>query len=117
MNADEYVLGSLHVNSFYELVDRVCKRPAMIALSGSLFEIAAFLDGCAAGLAVADKCYVNEWRGFRLWIAGRLHFERNLAWPCALSRAYPDDNEAIKQLPILFKEYLDGEAKSKSLDH
>lgn len=85
----------------------------MITLGGTFQEVAAWLQGFAAGLSEADPDSASEWYNFVEWLPQKLHYPINHVWCHVLSQAYPKNSDALEQLHLLYTEYKSADAASK----
>jgi hypothetical protein len=96
-----------------ELILQVSARPAMFVGVANFDLALAFIGGFHYALSIlkpdaADPKELNE---FSIWLAEKFGLPRNWAWSAVLRRVYPNDEEAFKQLPLLYDEF-----KSKPSD-
>lgn len=94
------------------LPERVCIRPGMYTLSGTLDEAVAFLNGYYSGAAKSSSHSlvwkeINYWNEFTMWACQKLGAGHGGWYPvaAALRKQFPDDNEAFAGLARLLIEY------------
>ena len=98
-----YKMGG--VRSYTELIEIICARPGMTTMKGTFEEVAAWLQGLAAGLDEGNADALREWKGFVKWLLRRLRYPSNYVWSAALRQTYPEDIVVFEQLRVLFHEY------------
>lgn len=84
-------------------------RTKMYVVGGTYAEAAAYIDGIKAGLTFNKNTQAFDaflGSGFDEWLADRFGTARNVAWSVPIRNAFPDEAEAIVQIPILFSRYL-----------
>ena len=94
-------------NDFLEIVIALCKRPKMYTAKGSFNEITAYLEGFGAGANVGEHGYHSAFTPFHKWMVKK--FKRPeviISWN-DFRELYSNDSEALINLPILYKEYID----------
>lgn len=100
------------MRSFQEILSDVCLRPEMYVVERRFKTVAAWLDGYSSGLSQGKNTTIEAVAldDFRLWLSEKFgdshHIERNLVWWAYLVRLYPEDEEALKQLPVLYDEFV-----------
>ena len=83
------------------LINGICKRPKLYAVNSDLYTIATFIDGFIR----ANEATYNEMSDFNEWLAEKLEFPPNWTWWAGLKRKYPNDEDALRELPNLFQEF------------
>jgi hypothetical protein len=91
-----------------ELIQLICLRPVMFTGSRSFVAAAAFIEGYyyACSLYQPEALGSKERWAFDSWLAVKLNATRNVGWSYNLHKAYPDDEEAFKNLALLYEEFL-----------
>jgi hypothetical protein len=84
-----------------ELIKSICTRPNMFVNNADLYHVAAFIDG----FTIANETTYRESREFGVWLAEKLNFPPNWVWWSGLRKKYPNDEEALRELPKLFQEF------------
>ena len=90
---------------FWEIVEALCKRPKMYTATGSFNEVIAFLMGYGLGANVGEKSYHNVFSPFLNWLADKFDLQEPISGWHKFRTLFPTDEEALKNLPILYKEY------------
>ncbi|MBK8812300.1 MAG: hypothetical protein IPN69_16440 [Acidobacteria bacterium] len=91
------------------LIGAITRRPQMYTGYTDLRYVAVYLEGFAYAKDETSK----EIRGFNQWLAERLNFPRNWAWWDGLLQAYPDSEDALRELSRLFKEFKEPKGTMK----
>jgi hypothetical protein len=94
---------------FADIVDTLCKRPAMYTMGGTFAEIVALLDGYARGAEVKYGGYHYSWTPFLQWLAVKFNYPEKtwpLPWKVFLD-SYPDEETALKELVRFYREYAE----------
>ena len=89
----------------YLLVKSLCDRPETYTGERRFPSVAAWVNGFHSGLPGGSEA-AEVLSGFTEWLHRRLHCPRNYAWMACVRMAHPDDEEAIRQLPVLLEEYI-----------
>jgi hypothetical protein len=92
---------------FADIVEALCKRPAMYTMNGTFAEIVAHLDGYAKGAEVKDGFSHYSWTPFLQWLAVKFDYSKKtwpLPWQLFLD-SYPDEETALKELARFYREY------------
>ena len=84
-----------------QLITSMFPRPWMYAASYNLEGIATFIQGFAFG----NDMYAREMREFNRWLAKELKFSANIPWWVGLQKRFPDNDEALEELPKLFEKF------------
>lgn len=101
-------------NEFYEYVEGICKRPKMYTPTGSFYEAASFLEGCG-GIAIKGPPYCHSvFTPFLKWTVKKFNLNSEIIDWIEFRELFDSDSEALKQLPILYKEYLENSQKAVS---
>ncbi len=115
---DEYPNSSLEA-----VINAVCTRPHMATHDGRFESIGNFINGFVCGKGpTAHKTLDGFHAWLQMWLAEtgfpKSEIPRNYVWQWYIKQAFPEDADAIKNLPLLFKEYLrqSGDAKSVTSD-
>ena len=99
------------MRSFQETLKHICSRPEMYVGERRFTTVAAWIGGYYWGLHQNKGADDNPigLDGFRLWLSDKFAashgIEPNLGWWLYLVRLYPEDEEALEQLPILYSEF------------
>jgi hypothetical protein len=83
------------------LIKNISQRPEMYTGSSDLTIVAAFIEG----FAYAIPEFEDEIKEFNYWLPIRLKFPRNWAWWAGLAKIFPNNEDAFRELPILFDEF------------
>lgn len=92
---------------FADIVEALCKRPAMYTMNGTFAEIVAHLDGYAKGAEVKDGPNHYSWTPFLQWLAVKFDYSPKtfpLLWKVFLEN-YADEETALKELSRFYREY------------
>ena len=105
-------MGTKTVTEFHEILESICKRPELYVDERRFQTVAAWLRGYSGGLIAShdgDSSKIGL-SGFQDWLSAKFYAShgigRNLIWEGYIIRLYPDDNQALDQLPILFNEFI-----------
>lgn len=109
---EEWLAEANRRKTFLERLDRICQYPRGFSRDGSLREVALWLNGYDA--AVHDNSHRKfgelDFDDFRSWLSEKCYREhgwgRNYIWVWYVERLYPDNEEALRQLPILYRAFL-----------
>ena len=98
------------MKTFQETVRHVCKYAEMYVGERRLVTVAAWLNGYTEALLQNENSTDRaSMSGFREWLSSRLYASHgmapNFAWEAYIERLYSDDEEALKQLPLLIDEF------------
>ena len=89
---------------FLEFIEAICKRPKMYTPTGSFYEVVSFLEGFGARANVGNKPYHSVFTPFINRIKEKYSVEEiTFHWE-DIRKMYSSDSEALKNLPILYKE-------------
>jgi hypothetical protein len=83
-----------------ELITLISNKPTIFGCS-NFITVASFIEGYVFSKEVLSL----ELKEFRDWLSVKLDFSKNQAWFTGLERKYPDSEEALLQLLILFNEF------------
>ncbi len=100
-------------DKFIEIVNSVCRRPAMYTLTGTFGEVAAYFMGIACGSDSPISDDSN--RSFDYFVTARLLVPSKYSWAGAIRLVAADDAEAIDRLRELLVEFANLR-KSQSSD-
>jgi|SRR5215216_3470543 len=89
--------------SFADVIQWVCKRPAMYTMHGSFPEVIAYIEGYSTSDTTRKSR--NEWHGFSRWLSARMEYPDSKVASHYLRETYSDDAEAITHLAELYLEY------------
>jgi hypothetical protein len=108
------------MKNFQELVRHICERPEMYVGERRFITVSAWLNGYSSALVETKNTgEVVGLDGFTQWLSQKFHeshgLERNLVWWFYLVRLYPNDEEALKQLPVLIDEFIRERSKVAEL--
>jgi hypothetical protein len=111
-------MGAEAMNSFPKALRSICDRPEIFVGERRFWTVAAWLGGYSTGLTEAkDDDNQIGLDGFRDWLSKRLYeshgIERNLVWSAYIARLYPNDDDALAQLPVLFDEFVSEKDKAQ----
>ena len=105
-------MGTKAVMDFQETLNYICKRPELCVGERRFRTVAAWLEGFSLGLIVChdgDSSKIGL-SGFQDWLSAKFCASHgiggNLVWEGYFIRLYPDDNQALEQLPVLFNEFI-----------
>jgi hypothetical protein len=92
---------------FLEYIEAICKRPKMYTPTGSFYEVVSFLEGFGAQVHIENNYYHSVFTPFRKWIAEKFGIEELYFDWKQFQEMYSSESEALKNLPILYKEYAE----------
>ncbi len=92
-------------NEFVEYLEAFCKRPQMYTSKGSFNEAVALLEGFGMGANVGNHASHSAFTPFLGWMTRKYNIPEMINWNDFRDR-FSSDSEALKNLPILYKEYL-----------
>ena len=94
---------------FLEYVQAICKRPKMYTPTGAFYEVASLLEGYGGGANVGESGYHMIFTPFLKWILQKfdLKEEFGISGWVRFREIFDSDSEALKELPILYKEFLE----------
>ena len=95
-------------NNLREFIQQVCLRPSM-HVGVHRFDLAvAYIDGYYHALVFlrSEETKSGELRDFSSWLAERHNLPRNWTWGSLMQKAYPNDEFAFEQLPLLYEEFI-----------
>ena len=92
---------------FIEDVSGVCKNPAMYTPTGTFFEAVSYLEGYGKAHGVVKFSH-SIFTPFLRWICKKFKTEpsNSSAMWNDFRGLFPSDNEALKNLPTLYEEYV-----------
>jgi hypothetical protein len=90
------------IKQLEELIVNVCRWPAMFVVGEDFYSVCAFICGYMAAVPATDDL-LNK---FNPWLADKLGFPPNLAWPYGMTKVCPDRSAALTELPKLFAEFF-----------
>lgn len=94
---------------FLKYVEALCKHPRMYTTTGSFNEVTMFLEGY--GAANVDELYYHSvFTPFLKWVINKFAIPEKIVNWNVFRKLFPDDSEALKNLPILYKEYVESSA-------
>jgi hypothetical protein len=109
----------LDMDNFYDLLQKIKKRPAMYLGRHSIFSLQAFLDGyyfARRELGVPLTTQESEFQEFLQWIRQRFQVETGQLWASILLFNSADEGKAVDRFFSLFEEFLNQEKSSESND-
>ncbi|MCL1468810.1 hypothetical protein [Argonema galeatum] len=100
------------MDNFYDLLQKIKKRPAMYLGRHSIFNLQAFLDGYyfarrELGLPLTKQ--ESEFQDFLQWIRQRFNIETGQLWASILLFHSADERSAVDRFFSLFEEFLNGQ--------
>jgi hypothetical protein len=84
----------------FELIVLICAKPTMFGCS-SFSMVASFIEG----YVFSKKDLTLELRESTNWLSVELSFPNNWAWFSGLEKKFPNDEDAMRELPKLFDEF------------
>lgn len=89
---------------FYETVEDICKYPRKCTQNGTFFEVTSYLEGFAHGAKV--DVYAHSFSTpFFVWLEEKKRLDLALNWTI-FRNMFTSDDEALRNLAILYKEYI-----------
>ena len=99
-------MNRMNKRRFCELVEVVCKRPAMNTPHGTLAEAISFLDAYALGKG-ANFAIHSPLSGFWEWVGRKIgETDRNVRGDTLLIRMFRDQDSAFEGFAELYREYV-----------
>ncbi|MBK8812301.1 MAG: hypothetical protein IPN69_16445 [Acidobacteria bacterium] len=98
-------------NKLVELICNIVRRPSMYVGNCEFVDVAGFIEGFASASA---KDY-EELREFNRWLAVRLDFPRNWGWKDGMKEVYPNSEDALRELGVLFHEFKQSRSANESV--
>ena len=86
------------MDSIFEIIDEIERRPGMYVQRGSIIALRAFIDGWlfAKQMAGGDDAQRDILRDFQRWISGELGIETSQHWASIILFFSHDDMEAYE---------------------
>ncbi|NJP09991.1 MAG: hypothetical protein HC866_11350 [Leptolyngbyaceae cyanobacterium RU_5_1] len=105
------------MNDFYELLQKIKKRPAMYLGRHSIFSLQAFLDGYyyarrEASIPLTEQ--EQEFQQFLQWIRVRFKVETGQPWASIILFHTADEKDAVERFFNLFEEFLKQKSNSNT---
>lgn len=100
------------MDNFYDLLQKIKKRPAMYLGRHSIFSLQAFLDGyyfARRELGVSLTEQENEFQEFLQWIRQKFQVETGQLWASILLFHSADERSAVERFFSLFEEFVNRE--------
>ena len=100
------------MDSFYDLLQKIEKRPAMYLGRHSIFSLQAFLDGyyfARRELGVPLTEQEAEFQEFLQWIRQKFQVETGQLWASILLFHSADERSAVDRFFSLFAEFVNQE--------
>lgn len=97
------------MDNFYDLLQKIKKRPAMYLGRNSIFSLQAFLDGyyfARRELGLPLTAQESEFQEFLQWIRIRFNVETGQLWASILLFQCADERSAVERFFSLFEEFL-----------
>jgi hypothetical protein len=96
------------MNDFYDLLQKIKKRPAMYLGKNSIFSLQAFLDGYyfarrEIGINLTEE--EIEFQNFLQWIRYRFNVETGQLWSSIILFHSADEKSAVDRFFTLFEEF------------
>jgi hypothetical protein len=92
---------------FIEVIEAICKNPNTYTKSGSFYEVVIFLEGYAMGANIGDNNYHSKFTPFHQWIVGKFHLGKLFVTWTDFREIFSTDSDALKELSVLYKEYVE----------
>ena len=94
---------------FCEAIEYICQYPyrQMWLRTGSFDEVIAYLEGYSSGARVERHGHHTFTVPFGHWLEIKFSFERNSFNWDKYREVFPDEDEAIANLPILYREFAE----------
>jgi hypothetical protein len=108
----EAIFWELEMDNFYNLLEKIKKRPAIYLGRNSIFNLQAFLDGyyfARRELGVPLTEQEAEFQEFLQWIRQRLKVETGQLWASILLFHSSDERSALDRFFSLFEEFINRE--------
>lgn len=96
---------------FCKTIEYICRyeHRRMWLRTGSFDEILAYLEGYSVGAKLHRHGHHTYTTHFKHWLAIKFSSENNvLSWD-EYRKIFPDEEEAITNLPILYREFTESE--------
>ena len=97
------------MDNFYNLLQKIQKRPALYLGRKSIFSLQAFLDGyyyARRELEIPLTAQESEFQEFLQWIRKRFDVETGQLWSSILLFHSADESKAIERFFDLFQEFI-----------
>ncbi len=110
------MLSELNMDNFYDLLQKIKKRPAMYLGRHSIFSLQAYLDGyyyARRELGVPLTEQESEFQEFLKWIRERFKVETGQLWANILLFHSADERSAVDRFFNLFEEFINREKSLK----
>ncbi|AFY47892.1 hypothetical protein Nos7524_2039 [Nostoc sp. PCC 7524] len=96
------------MNDFYNLLQKIKKRPAMYLGKNSIFSLQAFLDGYyfarrEIGINLTEE--EIQFQNFLQWIRHRFNVETGQLWSSIILFHSADEKSAVDRFFTLFEEF------------
>ncbi len=98
----------LSMDNFYNLLQKIKKRPAMYLGKKSIFSLQAFLDGyyfARRELKVELTEEESEFQEFLKWIRQKFNVETGQLWASIVLFHSADESKAVERFFNLFEEF------------
>ena len=98
------------MDKFYDLLNKIQKRPAMYLGKKSIFSLQAFLDGYyfarrEMGISLTEQ--ESEFQFFLKWIRAKFKVETGQLWPSIILFHSADETDAVERFFSLWQEFLE----------
>jgi len=105
------------MDNFYDLLEKIKKRPAMYLGRHSIFSLQAFLDGYyfarrELGLPLTEQ--ESEFQEFLQWMRDKFKVETGQLWASILLFHSADERNAVERFFSLFEEFINGQTSTKN---
>lgn len=84
-----------------EIIQSVVSHPEIYVGCRRFDEVAAFIEGFAFASTETHK----ELRDFNRWLVPRLGFPKNFGWDSGIEVVYPNSEDGLRELGVLFNEF------------
>lgn len=88
-------------NDLEDLITSIVRHPGLYVGPVNFSKVAAFISG----FAFYSREMFEELREFNDWVIAKLHSDPGLSWSKAIERAYPDIDDALRNLGALYEEF------------
>jgi hypothetical protein len=108
--------GSLQVIS---MVEGTFMRPKMYTIGGTVFEVAAFLEGYYSGVTKSQRSFYATWGDFNTWLVAEIDNRLRDNWHSLYQKIvelYPHDDLAFDYLLDKFLEFQTEQNKTSETD-
>lgn len=93
--------------NFLKKIEVVCSHPRIYTSKGTFDDAAIFLESYGKSVIVGEFYYHSVFTPFLKWFVEKNNIQEKTVSLKRFRESFSSDNEALKNLPILYREYLE----------